>query len=87
MCEVELTPEELQVAKNKLLGQYALGKQTNGEVAHLYGWYETLGLGIEFDEKFPEIINQVTPEMVQKVANDYFLSPYLSVVGPEMPLN
>ncbi len=87
LCDIELTPEELQTAKNKLLGQYALGKQTNAEVAHLYGWYETLGLGIEFDKKFPEIISKITPDMVQKVAKDYLLSPYISVVGPEMIIN
>ena len=87
LCEIELTPEELQIAKNKLLGQYALGKQTNAEVAHLYGWYETLGLGIEFDQKFPDLINQITPEMAQKVAKDYLLSPYVSIVSPEIKNN
>ncbi|MDJ0508711.1 MAG: pitrilysin family protein [Crocosphaera sp.] len=83
LCDIELTAEEVQTAKNKLLGQYTLGKQTNAEVAHLYGWYETLELGIEFDQKFPDIINQITPERMQQVAKDYLLSPYLSVVGPK----
>ena len=87
LCHIELTPEELQTAKNKLLGQYALGKQTNAEVAQLYGWYETLGLGIEFDQIFPEKITQITPEIAQQVAKNYLLSPYLSVVGPEIDLN
>ncbi len=87
LCEIELTSEELQTAKNKLLGQYALGKQTNAEVAHLYGWYETLGLGIEFDQKFPKLINNISSEMVQKVAKDYLLSPYISIVTPETTSN
>ncbi|MDJ0581635.1 pitrilysin family protein [Crocosphaera sp.] len=87
LSEVELSPEELQITKNKLLGQYALGKQTNAEVAHLYGWYETLGLGIEFDKKFPELINNISSEMVQKVAKHYLLSPYLSLVTPEKIMN
>ncbi|ACB52253.1 peptidase, M16B family [Crocosphaera subtropica ATCC 51142] len=87
LCEIELTLEELQTAKNKLLGQYALGKQTNAEVAHLYGWYETLGLGIEFDQKFPEFINNITSEMVQKAAKNYLLSPYVSIVGSEITIN
>ncbi len=87
LCEVELTPDELQTAKNKLLGQYALGKQTNAEVAHLYGWYETLGLGTEFDTKFPELINNISSEKVQKVAKDYLLSPYVSILTPEMKVN
>lgn len=87
LCQIELTPEELQTTKNKLLGQYALGKQTNAEVAHLYGWYETLGLGIEFDQRFPDLINNISVEMVQKVAKDYLLSPYLSAVSPETTMN
>lgn len=77
-----LTPEEIQAAKNKLLGQYALGKQTNAEMAQLFGWYEALGLGIEFDRQFQEDIGQITPEIAQKVASENFLEPYISLVGP-----
>ncbi|ACK68126.1 peptidase M16 domain protein [Rippkaea orientalis PCC 8801] len=82
LCYQELTPEELQGAKNKLLGQYALGKQTNSEIAQLYGWYETLGLGVEFDQEFQAMITEVTSQIAQSVAKNYLLSPYLSVVGP-----
>lgn len=82
LCETELTPEELQAAKNKLLGQYALGKQTNAEIAQLFGWYEALELGIDFDSRFQEEISNITPEIAQKVANQYLRLPYLSLVGP-----
>ena len=81
LSQTQLTPEELQAAKNKLLGQYALGKQTNAEIAQLFGWYESLGLGIEFDTQFQENVVQVTPEMAQKVAGDYLIEPYISIVG------
>lgn len=83
LCETQLSIEELQAAKNKLLGQYALGKQTNSEIAHLYGWYETLGLGIKFDSQFQEEIESITPEMVQQSARKYLMNPYLSLVGPQ----
>ncbi|NJK48646.1 insulinase family protein [Candidatus Gracilibacteria bacterium] len=83
----ELTPQELQAAKNKILGQYALGKQTNAEMAQLFGWYETLGLGIEFDTQFQDAIAQVTVEMVRQVANEYFTEPYISMVGPAASVN
>lgn len=86
LCNTELTLEELQAAKNKLLGQYALGKQTNAEMAQLFGWYEALELGIDFDSRFQEEISNVTPEMAQKVANQYLMSPYLSLVGPAAAL-
>jgi predicted Zn-dependent peptidase len=77
-----LSEEEIQSAKNKLLGQYALGKQTNAEIAQLYGWYETLGLGIEFDRSFQDEISLLTPERLQRTAERYFEEPYLSLVGP-----
>lgn len=79
-----LSESELQGAKNKLLGQYALGKQTNGEIAQIYGWYETLGLGIEFDQTFQATISQITAAMAQEVANRYLHEPYIAVVKPEL---
>lgn len=78
-----LTDEELQGAKNKLLGQYALGKQTNGEIAQTFGWYETLGLGVEFDQTFQAAIPPITPAMAQEVASKYLSQPYISIVKPE----
>jgi len=83
LCNQQLTLQELQGAKNKILGQYALGKQTNAEIAQIYGWYETLGLGVEFDSKFQENVAEVTAEMAQKVAQEYLQIPYVSLVGPE----
>lgn len=77
-----LTNEELQGAKNKLLGQYALGKQTNGEIAQTYGWYEALGLGVEFDQTFQTTIPPITPEILQSVALKYLSQPYISLVKP-----
>ncbi len=81
LSATKLTPEELQAAKNKLLGQYALGKQTNAEIAHTFGWYQTLGKGIEFDTEFQENIKQVTSEMTREVARKYLQQPCISIVG------
>ncbi len=78
-----LSEEELDVCKNKLLGQYALGKQTNSQIAQILGWYEILNLGIDFDTKFQENLVLVTNTEIQKVASKYFIEPYISIVGPE----
>jgi len=83
LSQVPLSAEDLQTAKNKLLGQYALGKQTNGQIAQVYGWYEILGLGIEFDRQFQQAIAQVSAEAAQQAASRYLLAPYISIVGPE----
>lgn len=82
LCEELLSPEELQAAKNKLLGQYALGKQSNAQIAQIYGWYETLGLGIEYDTQFQETIAQMSALEMREVAQQYLaIAPYVSLVG------
>lgn len=87
LCNTKLSADELQAAKNKLLGQYALGKQTNAQIAQVYGWYETIGLGIEFDSRFNVEVADVTAEMAQEVACRYFIEPYVSLVGPSAAIN
>jgi zinc protease len=78
-----LTDDTIQAAKNKILGQYALGKQTNSQIAQIYGWYETLGLGIDFDYRFQEMVAAVDAEQTYAAASRYLLTPYVSIVGQE----
>ncbi len=82
LVEQPLSEEEIETAKNKILGQYALGKQTNSQIAQVYGWYETIGVGIDFDQKFIRDTSLVTVEDVLAAANSYLREPYLSMVGP-----
>lgn len=78
-----LPEDEWQIARNKLLGQYALGKQSNAQVAQLYGWYETLDLGIGFDRQFQERVAAVSATDAWQVARRHFSGePYISLVGP-----
>ena len=78
-----LSEDELQAAKNKLLGQYALGKQTNAQIAQLLGWYEILGLGVEYDQEFQDIVAAVTVGDTEAAAQEFFHTPYISLLGPE----
>jgi predicted Zn-dependent peptidase len=87
LTQIPLSDEELETSKNKMLGQYALGKQTNSQIAQILGWYEILGLGIEFDEKFQASIAAVTVEEAQLAACRYFIEPYISLVGPGAIVN
>ena len=77
-----LTDEELALAKRKILGQYALSKQTNAQLAQLMGWYETLGLGIERDRTYPSTIQALSAEAVQTAAQEHLCNPTISVAGP-----
>ncbi|MDJ1184879.1 M16 family metallopeptidase [Roseofilum casamattae] len=87
LSDIFLKAEELTTSKNKLLGQYALGKQTNSQIAHILGWYETLGLGIEFDLKFQEAISSVTIPSAREIAERYLTTPYVAITGPEDVVN
>jgi zinc protease len=82
LCLEPLSATELQTAKDKLLGQYALGKQTNGQLAQTYGWYELLGLSMDFDQQFSTAIGQLTPAQIQTAANKYLSEPYISIISP-----
>jgi zinc protease len=83
LCLERLPASELQTAKDKLLGQYALGKQTNGQLAQTYGWYELLGLDVDFDTQFNKSIQNLTSAQIQAAADRYLSEPYISIVSPE----
>lgn len=82
LCIDLLPAPELQAAKDKLLGQYALGKQTNGELAQTYGWYELMGLSMDFDRQFGEVIQSLTAVELKTIAEKYLSEPYISIVSP-----
>jgi len=87
LCTAQLTAEAMQAAKNKLLGQYALGKQTNAQIAQVFGWYEIVGLGVEFDTQFQQEVATVTAAELQQAACRHLLKPYVSLVGPAAAIN
>jgi zinc protease len=78
-----LEPEELAMTKSKLIGQYALSKQTNAQIANAIGLYETLGLGADYDAIFTEQVKAVSLAEIERVAQIYFAQPAISVVGPD----
>ena len=73
--------KELKDAKEKLIGNYVIGLETNLEKATLIGQYESMGLGYDFKDKYIELINNVTDTDIIEAANKYFNDNYvLSVV-------
>lgn len=87
LSTTQLEESALTAAKNKILGQYALGKQTNAQIAQVYGWYEILGLGIDFDTQFQQAIAAVSASDTIDVACRYLREPYVSLVGQEEAIN
>ena len=74
-----VTPQELQEAKDKIIGNYLISQETNLDKASTINWFETTGRGYDFD--YANSINNVTSEDIKQVANKYFNNNFvLSIV-------
>ena len=79
-----LTPEELQRAKKKLIGQQEIANQSNDAFGYHCALDELYGLGFDFYKRLEHDVNAVTLEDIKKVAAKYFRDqPYvLATVQP-----
>lgn len=78
-----VTQKELQAAKDKLIGNFILSQETNGEKASTIGWFVATNRGYDYDKKYPKLIQAVTPNDILSVANKYFSQPYVfTMVAP-----
>lgn len=69
--------KELKDAKEKLLGNYVIGLETNLDKASNTGWYEASTRGYEFKDKYEALINEVTDSDIIEAANRYFTENYI----------
>lgn len=76
------TAEELDRAREYVLGKYLISRQTNAALAHTMATPEAVGLGWQWAEEFPERIRAVTPEQVVEAADTYLKSPAVAVLKP-----
>ena len=66
-----ISKEELDKAKNLLLGQYDLSLQTNSAQSLDMALNETYGLGLDFGNQYVQAISQITVDEVMKAAAKY----------------
>ncbi|MEB3205729.1 MAG: pitrilysin family protein [Vampirovibrionales bacterium] len=78
------TDADLDDAKSKLVGAFAVAHETPAAQANYLALFETLGLEAEFDERFRTEILAVTRADVLSVAKRYLSGPpVISIVKPE----
>lgn len=83
--QTELVPvDELSDTQAYLTGSLPMGLETNGGLASTIMSIETLDLGWDYLEKYTDAVNSITPERVQKAAQDYLSTDevVISVAGP-----
>ncbi len=79
-----VSPSELSRAKNYIVGTHAMGLQKTDAQAMTTSLMELYGLGHDDFERYPLLIEAVTAEDIQRVANRLFVGDGLAVtVGPE----
>jgi zinc protease len=61
-------PDELKRAQEFAVGSHALTHQRARERAFHLAWYEAIGLGWEFDERYPQAVRAVTGTQVRAAA-------------------
>ena len=69
--------KELQEAKDKLLGNYIIGQETNLDKATTIGWFEATKRGYAFEDEYMKLINSVTESDIIETANKYFNENYV----------
>lgn len=75
-------PLELRNAKQAIKGSFLMSHETNAAQGSYLGSFELLGLGYQYDQTYPGLIDKVTAEDVQRVARKYFGHYVLSVLSP-----
>ncbi len=75
-----VSPQELEDAKSFLIGSFPLRLDTNRKVVNFLAQVEFFGLGLDYPERYPELIQRVSRADVLRVAKRYLNPGKLIVV-------
>jgi zinc protease len=77
-----VSDEELDRARNRLVGRVVINGQTNLVRAARLGSYELAGLGFSFGDAYLTAVNRVDKDDILRVASEWLRSPATVVVQP-----
>lgn len=78
--------EELEDTKLYRTGSLPVGLETNGGLAGIISDMELLELGLDYLQRFPDMVESITVERVQEAARKYFSAEDVAIVvaGPDV---
>jgi zinc protease len=81
-----VTSEELEDSQANFIGRLPLSLESNAGVANALLNIERFQLGMDYYQRFPSMVQSVTPEMVLEAARNYWDLSRLAIVsaGPEL---
>ncbi|MDW8433272.1 MAG: pitrilysin family protein [Aquificaceae bacterium] len=77
-----INPEDVELAKNKIVGDFLLAHQTRLRQAWYLGFFEAMGFGWRIDQTYPELIKGVSFDDVRKVREKYLKIEHCVTVEP-----
>lgn len=89
MREQPVTEQELQDAKDYLIGSFPLRLDTNRKVANFLAQVEYFELGLDYPDRYADLVRRVTREDVLRVAQKYLKPEKLItvIVGDQTKIN
>lgn len=82
LMEEDVPAGELEDAKRFIKGTYLMSHETNAAQGSMLGIYELLGLGYDYDDRYPRLIEKVTSADIKRVASKYFKHYTAGVLSP-----
>lgn len=80
--KAQIDPEDVELAKNKIIGDFLLAHQTRAKQAWYLGFFEVMGFGWKMDQEYPERIRAVGFEDVKRLREKYLKIHHCVVVEP-----
>jgi len=77
-----ISGDELARAKAYLRGQLVMDRRTNARLAWYLAFFETVGAGWDFPDRYSRAIDAVTVEDVARAAERYLTRPTIAVLQP-----
>ncbi len=80
-----VSSEELRDSQSNYIGRLPLSLESNAGVAHALLNLERFQLGLDYYQRYPELVMAVTPEQILETARRYLTPDHFAVVsaGPE----
>jgi zinc protease len=67
----QVSEKEIQGARKYLIGSFPMRMDTQGKLANFLLQMEFFGLGLDYPEKYPQLIQAISREEVLRVAQKY----------------
>ena len=87
MRQEPVPEEELEDSKLYRTGSLPVGLETNDGLASIISDMELLDLGLDYLQRFPVIIEAITPQSVQAAAQKYLSTEEIAIVVAGPPLD